>query len=130
MRLEAEKMKPKQIKSLQAKSKKLVARVLKHGSLDEPYTVIVGSSSTSTLNFIVTVQFKANGSVAARCTCQWAAHGGIACSHVIAALSKLASSKKRALSFWLTPEDARRQKQALFRLTHNRENVWITSRAA
>ncbi len=123
-------MKPKQIKSLQAKSKKLVARVLQHGNLHEPYTVIVGSSSTSALNFVVTVQFRPNGSVAARCTCQWAAHGGIACSHVIAALSKLASSKHRALSFWLTPEDARRQKQALFRLTKDRENVWITSRAA
>jgi SWIM zinc finger len=123
-------MKPKQIKSLQAKSKKLVARVLKSGNLHECFVVLVGSNSTSTLNFIVTVQFNTDGGVAARCTCQWAEHGGIACSHVIAALSKLASSKKRALSFWLTSEEARRQKQALFHLSQDREYIWITSRAA
>ena len=123
-------MKPKQIKSLQAKSKKLVARVIKQGNPHEPFAVIVGSSSTATLNFVVTVQFMPNGSVSARCTCEWAEHGGIACSHVIAALSKLASMKKRHLSFWLNAEDARRQKQALFCLRRDREAIWITSRAA
>jgi hypothetical protein len=121
-------MKPREIKAIQAKSQKLEARVLKRADNREPYTIIVGSSSTDTFNFIVTVKFVDNGSIHARCTCAWAEHGGIACCHVIAALSKLAALKHRTLSFWLTPEDARRQKQSLFTLRGGKDHIWITSR--
>lgn len=120
--------KPTQIKALQAKSKRLTAYVLKQQR--DAHVVLVASSSNPALSFVVMIQFGENDTVHARCTCEWARHGGVACSHVICALSKLASTKKRVLSFWLTPEAAQRQKQALFRLNAGKENIWITSRAA
>ncbi len=121
-------MKPTEIKAIQAKSHKLEARVLKRANPNEPHIVIVGSSSTDTFNFVVSVKFHKNGNVQARCTCAWAEHGGIACCHVIAALSKLAALKNRTLSFWLTPEEARRQKQSVFTLRSGKDHIWITSR--
>jgi hypothetical protein len=122
--------KPTKIKALQAKSKRLTAYVLKQQSASDPHVVLVTSSSNPALSFVVMIKFGQDGTIHARCTCEWARHGGIACSHVIAALSKLASTKKRTLSFWLTPEEAHRQKQSLFRLNAGAENIWITSRAA
>jgi hypothetical protein len=122
-------MKPTQIKMIQARSKRLAVRIINPQYAGDPFVMIVGSRSNSTLNHIVTVKFERGGGINARCTCPWAEHGGMACSHVIAALSRLAARKHRALSFWLTPEDARRQKQMLFRLSSGPgENVWITSR--
>jgi len=121
-------MKPNRIKALQNKGKRLTARVIRH--THNSYVLLVGSSSTVTLNFIVSVDFHDDGTISARCTCKWAEHGGIACSHVMAALTKLASTKQRALSFWLTPEEAKRQRQTVFNLRIGKESVWITSRPA
>jgi hypothetical protein len=123
-------MKPTQLKGLQAKSKKLVVRVVRYIEEDNSFVVVVGSSSVSVLNRIVTVRFSDDGAIHARCTCAWAEHGGVACSHVIAALSKLAAKKKRILRFWATPEEANRQKHTVFKLAgdHSNESIWITSR--
>jgi hypothetical protein len=123
-------MKPTQLKALQAKSRKLVVRVVRYIDEDNSFIVVVGSNSVSVLNRIVTVRFNRNGTIHARCTCAWAEHGGVACSHVIAALSKLAARKHRALRFWSSPEEAQRQKHTVFRLAgiQGNENIWITSR--
>ncbi len=123
-------MKPTRIKELQARSKHLLVRVIDPVAPGEPYVLIVNSGTTTTLNRVVTVKFERNGSITARCTCKWAEHGGVACTHVIAALNKLAERKDRALSFWLNQEDAHRQKRGVFRLTGERigDQVWITSR--
>ena len=122
-------MRPKKIKDLQARSKKLLVRVIDPEVPGDPYIMVVTSATNRYLSRIVAVKFGRDGTISARCTCQWAQHGGLGCTHVIAALSKLAARKKRALSFWLTPEDAHRQKQHLFRLGDGTaENIWITSR--
>src|SRR5450631_2532335 len=98
-------MRPKHIKFLQAKGKKLLTRVIPPVEAGDPYVVIVSSNSSRALNRVVTVYFEPNGTINARCTCNWAQHGGIACCHVIAALTRLAAMKKRSLSFWLTREE-------------------------
>ncbi len=123
-------MRPKRIKYLQSKSRNLVATVIDPADKDDPYVVVVTSRTNPYLNRVVTVQFRPDGAVVARCTCQWARFGGMGCVHVIAALQKLASRKQRALSFWLSPEEARRQKQHLSRLGDpgTDEAIWITSR--
>ncbi len=122
-------MKPVHIKELQAKSRRLMVRVIDPQYVGDPYVVIVASRSNPVFNQVVTVKFEDDGRIRARCTCPWAEHGGIACCHVIAALSKLAARKSRSLSFWLTPEEARRQKQIAFQLNSSvGESVWITSR--
>ncbi|MCC7450694.1 MAG: SWIM zinc finger family protein [Anaerolineae bacterium] len=123
-------MKPTRIKELQARSKHLLVRVIDPVAPGEPYVLIVNSGTRTTLNRVVTVKFERNGSITARCTCKWAEHGGVACTHVIAALNKLAERKNRALSFWLSQEDAHRQKHGVFKLRGERadDQVWITSR--
>jgi uncharacterized Zn finger protein len=125
-------MKPKQLKLLKAKGKRLSVRLIKPIHPHDPYTSIVGSSSNAVFNHIVTVKFLPDGTIHSRCTCPWAEHGGIACSHVMATLSKLAEEKQRVLSFWPTREDAERQKHTVFRLVNNAtaEGIWITSRPA
>ncbi len=123
-------MKPKNIKQLQAQSRQLRAsRVDRH-------TLAVQSMSNDAANHIVTVEFDPDGTIRARCTCEWALNRGIACTHVMAALEYLASMKNRTLSFWSTQEEARRQKQRVFYLASSRRirtpdddnGVWITSR--
>jgi uncharacterized Zn finger protein len=122
-------MRPKKIKDLQARSKKLMVRIMDPIEPGDPYVMIVNSGTNPYLSRVVTIKFGRDGTISARCTCQWAQHGGMGCTHVIAALSKLAARKKRALSFWLTPEEAHRQKQHLLRLSDGRtEDIWITSR--
>ena len=123
-------MRPSQLKSLQAKSRRLVVRVIRPETRDDAFVAIVSSQSSMALNRVVTIKFNRDGSINARCTCQWAEHGGIACCHVIAALSKLAARKHRKLSFWLTPEEALRQKQSVFQLRGGgfEDKIWITSR--
>ena len=125
-------MRPSQLKALQARSKRLRAQMIMPHHDGESFVVIVESRTNAALNRVVTVRFMPDGTIHARCTCQWAEHGGIACSHVIAALNKLAERKQRRLSYWLTREEAHRQKKALFQLAGERsaEFVWITSRAA
>jgi uncharacterized Zn finger protein len=110
----------------------MFVRIIRPEQPGDAYVAVVGSNSSSALNRVVTIKFNRNGTIQARCTCRWAEFGGIACCHVIAALSRLAERKSRKLSFWLTPEEAHRQKQSLFRLTSGQrnDNVWITSRRA
>ena len=123
-------MRPKRLKALQARSRRMSVRLIRPEHPEDAYVAIVSSNSSLALNRVVTIKFKHDGTIQARCTCQWAEFGGIACCHVIAALSKLAERKSRKLSFWLTPEDAHRQKQSLFRLTSGLrdDNIWITSK--
>ncbi len=123
-------MRPKRIKYLQSKSRNLPTTVIHPVEKGDPYVVVVGSNTNRYLNRIVTVKFEPDGTINARCTCQWARFGGTGCVHVIAALQKLASRKRRTLSFWLSPEEARRQKQHLNKLSGvaRDEDIWITSR--
>jgi hypothetical protein len=122
-------MKPRRIKYLQNKSKDLPTTVIDPVDKGDPYVVVVGSRTNRYLNRIVTVKFEPNGTVNARCTCTWAYFGGTGCVHVIAALQKLASRKQRILSFWLSPEEAQRQKQHVIKLIgETNEDIWITSR--
>jgi hypothetical protein len=119
-------MLPKNIKQLQSQSRELQARRVDRN------TVVVESTSNPMANHVVTVRFDDDEhTISTRCTCPWAIHNGVACSHVMAALEYLASLKDRTLSFWLTEEAARRQKHRTFFLRGtNGEGVWITSRPA
>jgi uncharacterized Zn finger protein len=121
-------MKPTQLKSLQEKSKKLAVRLILPAHSGEPYQALVQSSAR--LSHLVTIKFEPNGAIHAACTCPWGEHGGIACSHVMATLSRMAELKRSALSFWSTPEDARRQKKRTFRLVDGEQDdqIWITTR--
>src|SRR5437016_188178 len=92
---------PRNIKSLQAKARRLKTTVI------DRTTVLVESHSTP--NHIVSLRLRRDGTVTARCTCSWAQHGGTACSHILAALTTLAEQKQRKVSFWLSPEEAHRQ---------------------
>jgi hypothetical protein len=121
-------MRPKRIKFLQTRSKELPTVVIDPVEKGDPYVVVVGSRTNRYLNRVVTVTFEPDGAVNARCTCQWARSGGTGCVHVIAALQKLASRKQRSLSFWLSPEEAKRQKQHVIKLRGVDEDIWITSR--
>jgi SWIM zinc finger len=123
-------MRPKRIKLIQNRSRNLPTTVIDPVDKGDPFVVVVGSNTNPYLNRVVTVKFEANGTINARCTCQWARFGGTGCVHVIAALQKLASRKKRILSFWLSPEEARRQKQHCIKLSGfaRDEDIWITSR--
>ncbi|NJL95942.1 MAG: SWIM zinc finger family protein [Anaerolineae bacterium] len=120
-------MKPKYIKQLQATSRDLDAvRVAKH-------QVLVESATDPADAHLVTVRYEDGHTIYARCTCEWSQHNGVACKHVMTALEELAATKGRTLSFWLTPEDARRQKQRTFylaRYSTDPDGVWITSRTA
>ena len=120
-------MKPKNIKQIQAQSRQLRARRV------DRHTLAVQSTSNPHANHIVTVEFHQDGTLHARCTCQWALNRGIACAHVMAALEYLASFKNRTLSFWGTQAEARRQKHRVFYLSGGSDDedtgVWITSRA-
>lgn len=127
-------MLPKNIKALQEKSRHLGARVIPPGRPHDPFLVMVESSDK--LSHMVRVWFrklrgegnKGETRIDALCTCPWSEHGGVACSHVIAALNKLAERRQSALSFWLSPEDARRQKHRVFQLGGANGKIWITSR--
>jgi len=121
-------MKPRNIKQIQAQSRRLNARWI------DRYTLVVQSTSNPVANHIVTVEFGDQGLIQARCTCEWAVNRGIACSHVMAALEYLASMKNRTLSFWPTRAEAQRQKHRVFYLAGSQhdeddDGVWITSRA-
>ena len=121
-------MKPKNIKTLQRRGKDLEAHVL------NAHTIIVSSTTGSSANHVVTVEYEPDDIIRARCTCAWAINGGIGCSHVIAALEKLAEIKGRTLSFWDDRDEAERQKRRLFYLAGGKrsedQGLWITSRAA
>lgn len=119
-------MRLKHIKQLQRQSKRLkVQRVNKR-------TLRVESQSDPAVPHTVRVQFQPNGIVHAQCDCEWARIHGTPCTHVMAALEHLAEIKGRRLSYWLSSEDARKQKHRVFYLVGRDEHsgLWITSRAA
>jgi hypothetical protein len=116
-------MKPHDIKKLQKRSRTMQVRRV------SPSTLVVFSRSNPQLLHTVTVQWdREQGGIRARCTCPWAQHGGAACSHVLAALNLIASEQKRAISFWLNAEDARRQRHRVLTLKAGDGDVYITSR--
>ncbi len=123
-------MKPTHIKNLQERARDLRATPI------NSHTVVVESTSNPAANHIVTVEYLNDGTIHARCTCPWAINGGIACSHVIAALDELAQRRGRKLSFWIDRSEAQRQKRRTFYLRgakprrEDEDGVWITSRAA
>jgi uncharacterized Zn finger protein len=122
-------MKPKHIKQLQERARDLRAHIVNAN------TIVVESTTSSTANHVVTIEYDSEGIIHARCTCPWAINGGVACSHVIAALETLAARRGRALSFWNDYDQARRQKHRTFYLSARRnrrdqDGVWITSRSA
>lgn len=118
-------MKPKNLRNLQDRARDLRAIPL------NPHTIIVESTSSPLANHVVTVEYDSEGTIHARCTCPWALNGGVACSHVIAALESLAERRGRRLSFWSEQDEAQRQKRRMFYLRGARlleDGVWITSR--
>lgn len=118
-------MKPKNIKALQSESRDLQVRVVNRR------TLVVESLSDPQGAHIVEVDFRPNNTVHAQCTCEWSQFRGVACKHVMAALEFLAEQKGRTLSFWLSVDDARRQKHRTFTLVHGNQRtqpIWITSR--
>jgi hypothetical protein len=118
-------MRPKQIKMLQSLSRDLTVMPLSSTRL------VVESRSDNLHNHIVEVQFLPDDVVYARCTCEWSRYQGVACVHVMAALDYPANRKGRRLNFWLTEDDALRQKPRTFYLAHPDRpdaGVWITSR--
>lgn len=117
---------PKNIKSLQSNRRKLSVRCL------DINTLFVSSTSEPGDDYLVTVEFKDGNVVHAECSCEWGQHHGVGCSHVMAALEHLANFKNRTLSFWVDYDEARRQRNRLFRLIADRdkEGIWITSRPA
>ena len=121
-------MKPKHIKTLQHTSRELTCRML------DKHTILVKSASKPNSQHVVTVRFDEDNHVHARCTCEWARHRGVGCSHVMAALEYMASLKQRTLSFWINEDDARRQKHRRFFLVsgegREKHGIWITSRTA
>lgn len=121
-------MKPVNIKEIQDKSRTLGVRLFDPARPGDPYTAVVESTTNPAFNQVVTLRFSKNGDIRARCTCTWARFGGVACAHVLAALNRLAERKGRTLSFWLTPEDAGRQKHRLLRLVGDDGYIFVTSR--
>lgn len=119
-------MKPQQIKALQAESRRLQTRRIGTDC------IAVSSASEPGKEYHVQIRY-GDGVIHARCDCPWGQHGGIACSHVMAALESLAQDKSRRLSFWLSEEDADRQNRRTLFLTNgghgdDDSGVWITSR--
>lgn len=120
-------MKPKNLRLLQNRGRELRAYILNAN------LVVVESVSNPMASHVVSVQYEPDGTIHARCTCPWALNGGVACSHVMAALEHLAEMRGRKLSFWPNREAAQRQKRRVFFLSGARrqdDGVWITSRTA
>lgn len=121
-------MRPKKIKTLQGRARNLQTQFI------NSHTIVVESITNSLANHVVTVSYKPDGTIHARCTCPWAINGGVGCSHVLAALEAVAGKRGRALSFWDNYDAAKKQKRRIFYLAGERANresgLWITSRAA
>jgi uncharacterized Zn finger protein len=115
-------LKTRNLKDLQAKARRLKTTVI------DAHTVLVQSQSSP--NHVISVRSRRNGAIEARCTCAWAQHGGSACSHILAALSALAARQNRKLSFWMTPEEAQRQRKHVLQVIgENGGRIWLTSRS-
>lgn len=119
-------MKPREIKRLQSRSRKLRVRLV------APNTLVVTSTSNPYAHHIVTISSSPDGIIQGRCTCPWAQNGGHGCSHVMASLNFLAARQQRVISFWGDKSDAERQKHRVLRLMGNQQDddIFITSRPA
>ena len=117
-------MKPTEIKKLQARARKLRARMITRD------TYVVESRSNPYAHHIVTIHGDGEGNIFTRCTCPWSQNGGYGCSHVMAALTEMAAQKRRAISFWGSLDEAKRQHQRILRLAGSRDEdaIYITSR--
>jgi hypothetical protein len=117
-------MLPKHIKQIQRRAHRLNVRQVGR------QTIMVDSATEAPGRHAVTIRYDGSGNITAYCTCNWSNHNGVACSHVMAALDMIASKKGKALSFWLTEDDARRQRHKRFFLSRGgeAEGVWVTSR--
>ena len=128
--------KPKQLKKLQWHSKDLQAAYVKHYNMSggKQYEVAVRSAKNPTESHITRVFFTPNGDIETGCDCEWAAHGGICCSHGMAAIRKLAELKGKDVSFWDSQAEAEKQHRKAFKVTAYRTEgepevaVWITLR--
>jgi uncharacterized Zn finger protein len=117
--------KPVNLKQLHQRARKLLVRRVSRD------TFVVASKSRPSLQHVVTVIYGRDEAIHARCTCPWSEHGGFGCAHVIAVLHTLASQKRKRLSFWLTEEEAKRQRRKVLRLSGDgRDAIFITSRPA
>lgn len=120
-------MKPTNINTQSAAARQLQAHII------DRRTIAVASTTTPSANHIVTLDYDSEGTIRAHCTCPWALNGGIACSHVLAALDALAARRGRALA-WNSRAEAQRQKHRTFHLlgstSSDEDGLWITSRSA
>jgi hypothetical protein len=91
----------RQIKQLQEASRHLqvIPRDVEHGRY------LVASAHDSDRYYQVVVN---RDEMSGHCTCPWAQYGGINCKHVLAALGA-EYEPWGAISFWPTPDAARRQ---------------------
>ena len=96
------------VKGLQKKSRRLEVKATK-----DPHVVAVKSGSQENVWYMVRFN---RDFTEATCTCPWAQKGGKNCSHVMAAIRYLARLKGHRVSFWLSEEDARRQKRRIVNL--------------
>lgn len=119
-------MKPREIKKLQARSRRL------HAQITAENTVVVSSRTDPYSYHVVTIKTDSDGTLHAKCTCPWGVNGGHGCSHVMAALTLLAERQKRTISFWHDREEAERQKHRILRLAGSQQDsdIYITSRSA
>ena len=106
----------RQVKQLQEASRNLrvVPRDPEHGRY------LVASAHDSDRYYQVVVD---RDEMSGHCTCPWAQYGGINCKHVLAAL-RAEYEPWGAISFWPTPEAARRQHR---RVLHG-ERIYATLR--
>ena len=104
-----------QVKRLQAASKSLGVR--RNG---KPNVLEMQSGSDPSKVYEVLVL----GSGELLCDCPWSQWGGSNCKHVLAAHRFIAGIAGRRVSFWLDPEDAKRQKAKTIEV----EGLYITSR--
>lgn len=117
-------MLPKNLLKLQEKSR------LHTATVHNGNAVTVASLGNARITFFVTLDYQDEQVIHPRCTCPWARHGGVACSHVMAALEKLAETQGRCVSFWLTREDAEKQHERVWQIGGKaEESLWMTSRA-
>lgn len=105
------------VKQLQKKSRSLTVRPIAPGQF-----AVSSGSGNGDYTVALTGQ---NGSRHWTCNCPWAQRGGAVCCHRMAVMHYLAQGKMgRRLSFWLTEEDARRQRRPVV----ERNGLFVTMR--
>jgi hypothetical protein len=98
------------LKALQRESRRL--NVVRVSDRSERY--IVSSATNSGRSYSVLID---PATLAGQCTCPWAQYGGVNCKHVLAVLQER-FAEQGALSFWLSPDAARRQHRPMIAGEH------------